>query len=77
MSFPTVAAPIALAIARLGIDAAEGNVHSVGDVARSLIGLGLQIVPREELYRYLSEFGAESAEAAADTAEAAKFGGEP
>jgi hypothetical protein len=74
MSIPAEAVPVALALARLGIDIAEGKVNSVGDAARSLVGLGLQLVPREELHRYLTTFGRESAEIAADIAEVAKFG---
>jgi hypothetical protein len=73
MSLPADALPIALALARLGIDAAEGKIGSVGDVARSLVGLGLQLVPREELHLYLTTFGRDSAEIAADVAEAMKF----
>jgi hypothetical protein len=71
---PAEIVPIALAIARLGIDAADGEIDSVGDVARSLVGLGLQLVPRDELQRYLTEFGIVRGELAADIAEEAKFG---
>jgi len=73
MSIPSEVLPVALALARLGIDAAEGKIQSVGDVARSLVGIGLQLVPRDELQRYLSEAGVMRAEIAADIAESAKF----
>ena len=73
MSLPTAAIPVALALARLGIDLAEGKVSSIGDAARALVGLGLQLVPREELQRYLTEGGAERADIMADIAESAKF----
>jgi hypothetical protein len=68
-------ADVALAIARLGIDAAEGKIDSAGDVARSLVGLGLDLVPHDELQRYLTEAGVARAESVADLAESVKFKG--
>lgn len=72
---PAIAIPLGLELARLGIDAAEGRVSSAGDVARRLLGIGVQIVPHEELSAYLTELGITLAEAAANQAEAAKFPG--
>lgn len=74
MGIPAEAIPAALALARLGIDAAEGKVGSVGDIARSLVGIGLQIVPHDELQRYLTEGAVARAEIAADVAQVGKFG---
>ncbi len=61
-------------LARLVADVADGKIHSVEDVARSLIGIGLALVPRDELQRYLTESGVARAEDAADVAEDLKFG---
>ncbi len=60
-------------IARLVADIAEGKINSAGDVARSLVGIGLALVPRDELQRYLSEGAVARAEIVADIAESAKF----
>ncbi len=73
MSLPEAAIPVALALARLGIDLAEGKIDSVGDAARSLVGLGLKLVPHDELQKYLTEAGRIRGEIAADIAESAKF----
>lgn len=45
-----------------------------GDIARRAVGLGLDLVPVEELRGYLHEESQRRANAIADAAEAAKFG---
>lgn len=70
---PAQTIPIAIAIARLGVDAADGRIDSPSNIARALIGLGLRLVPREELQAYLTDDGIARAELAADAAEAVKF----
>jgi len=75
MSLPSWAVPVGLELARLGIEAAQGKAPSATSVARSIVGLGLQLVPREELIAFLSEDGIARGELAVDIAEAAKFDG--
>lgn len=74
MSAADVLVPLGIAIGQLGLDAAAGRL-SKSDAARQLIGLGLQLVPRDELIAYLTPTGAESAEFVANVAEREKFGG--
>ncbi len=74
MSAADVLLPVAIAIGQLGLDAAAGRLGK-SDAARRLIGLGLQLVPREELLAYLSPAGAATAEFVADVAEAERFPG--
>lgn len=73
MSAADVAVPVALAIVELGIDALRGRT-SPSDAARRIVGVGLQLVPRDELASYLTQEGVLVAELAADAASRAKFG---
>lgn len=62
-------------IIRIGVDALEGQAPSAADVARAIVGVGLDLVPVEELRGYLTDEARRRGELAADVAEAAKFGG--
>ncbi len=76
MSDATTVAMAALAplAARLTADVLEGKYGTPRDAARAIVGLGLTLVPREELIAYLTEEGREAGELAADIAETTKFG---
>ena len=67
--------PVAVpAIANLIAKIARGELRSNGDVARELVGVGMQLVPYDELRGYLTETGKARGEIVADVAEMAKFG---
>jgi hypothetical protein len=61
------------ALVRLAGDALEGKLRTPADVARSIVGIGLTLVPHTELQAYLTEAGIERGEIMADIAEVAKF----
>jgi hypothetical protein len=44
-----------------------------GDVARRIVGIGLAVVPHDELARYLTDAGRDRGDLIADIAEQAKF----
>ncbi|MCL2777619.1 MAG: hypothetical protein FWD73_06410 [Polyangiaceae bacterium] len=71
--------PVAIieGIARLLGDIQAGKIGGSGDAARKLVGLGLDLVPVEELRNYLTEEDMQRAERIADTLEHEKFGNEP
>lgn len=60
-------------IVRLGADALDGSIDP-HQAARTLVSAGLDMVPVEDLKRYLEEDARARAELAADAAELAKFG---
>ena len=58
---------------RLGADVLEGRVLDGTGLTRALIGLGLDLVPVDELRAHLDAEAAARARALADVAEATKF----
>lgn len=64
---------IASKVVRLAADILDGAA-TPGSVARTLVGIGLDVVPVEELRGHLDAAAVARAEAAADAAEAIKFG---
>ncbi len=73
MSVPAWVPIAGAALARLAADALDGKLQTPGDVARSLVGVGLSLVPADELRGYLTEGAAMRGELAADIAEDVKF----
>ena len=63
------------ALVRAGADALDGDSVSAADVARSIIGLGLDLVSVEELREYLDDEARRRADLAAEVAEQLKFAG--
>lgn len=64
---------IAIKVVRLAADIIDGSIPSPSEIARSLVGIGLDLVPVEELRGHLDAAAVARAEAAADAAEAIKF----
>lgn len=69
----SVLAPVGLELARLGIEAAMGRRKTKEEVARDVVRLAGQLVPRDELIAYLTEADVVRGEIAADIAEDHKF----
>lgn len=72
-SVPAWAVPVGIELIRLGADALDGQLDTPAAAAKRLVGLGLRMVPREELIGFLTEGAVMRAEIAADIAEDAKF----
>lgn len=69
----SISSGTAARIIRIGLDVIEGQAPSPADVARAIVGIGLDLVPVEELRSYLTEEARRRGELAADAAEAIKF----
>ncbi len=74
MMFPTELFPPIVSLIRLGADAIDGRLQTPEQLARALVNIGLDLVPVDELKRYLTEHAKFRAELLADGAEAKKFG---
>jgi hypothetical protein len=66
--------PAIIGLLELVVGAAKGLI-SESDAARKVVGIGLDLVPADELRNHLDAEDAARAELAADLAERAKFGG--
>lgn len=62
----------ALELARVGIDAAKGNADPIA-ITKAIIDAGLELVPVEDLRRYLDDAAIARAELAADLIEDLRF----
>lgn len=64
----------AATLARLVADVIEGTLPTAADVARRLMGVGLDLVPVDELREYLDDEAKKRQEALYEAAGTAKFG---
>ena len=62
---------------RIGANALDGTAPSPAEVARALVGVGLDLVPVAELRAYLTDEARRRDELAANLAEEAKLRGAP
>jgi hypothetical protein len=65
---------VVLRIIRLGAEVLEGNIPGPGDLARELVGIGLELVPADELREHLDAADQARIETAIDVLEDAKVG---
>lgn len=63
----------AATLARLAADVMDGTLSSAADVARALVGIGLELVPVEELKQYLTEEARKRQDVAFEAAKLAKW----
>lgn len=61
--------------AEVAMDAIDGMVPSVPNIARQLVSIGLDLVPADELRAYLSAEARRRIDAEIDAEQAAKTGG--
>lgn len=62
----SVPASVVLALAELGAEVARGQVPAAAELAKRLVGLGLELVPVEELRQHLDAEAAARVDALVD-----------